>query len=72
MYTGGHSSSAATLSEPLLFESLAYVSNSALRFYFNGILWFRWQSKNRSLLAFSQTSQEHDLAVRKFQCIVSG
>jgi hypothetical protein len=37
---------------------------------FHGILWHRWQLKNSSHLTLSQTRQEHDLAIRKFQRIV--
>jgi hypothetical protein len=34
--------------------------------------WLRRQLENRGFLTFSQTCQEHNLAVWKFQCIVVG
>jgi hypothetical protein len=43
-----------------------------LSFNLNSSLWLRRQLKNRSHLTFSQTRQEHDLAVRKFQRIMVG
>jgi hypothetical protein len=43
-----------------------------LGFDLNRSPWLRWQLENCSFLTFSQTCQEHDLAVWKFQCIVMG
>jgi hypothetical protein len=51
-------------------ERSAHVGCSLLGFNLNGSPWLRRQLKNRSLLIFSQTCQEHDLAIRKFQRIV--
>jgi hypothetical protein len=43
-----------------------------LGFDLNRSPWLRWQLENCSFLTFSQTCQEHDLAVWKFQRIVMG
>jgi hypothetical protein len=51
-------------------ERSAHVGCSLLGFNLNGSPWLRRQLKNRSLLTFTQTCQEHDLAIRKFQRIV--
>jgi len=51
-------------------ERSAHVGCSLLSFSLNGSLCFCRQLKNRSLLTFAQTCQEHDLAVRKFKRVV--
>ena len=51
-------------------ERSAHVGYSLLGFNLNGSPWLRRQLKNRSLLIFTQTCQEHDLVIRKFQRIV--
>src|SRR5215468_6913152 len=57
---------------PAPYLNLAHMGCAPLDFRFYGVPWRRRQLKNRGLLIFSQTCQEHDLAVRKFQRIVVG
>ena len=51
-------------------EQLGYVRHAPLGLSFNGSLWFRRQLQNGRLLALTQSCQERDPAVRKFQRIV--
>ena len=51
-------------------EPLGYVSHVPLDRAFNGSLWFRRQLQNSRLLALTQSCQERDPAIRKFQRIV--
>jgi hypothetical protein len=51
-------------------EQLGYVSQAPLGLSFNGSLWFRRQLQNGRLLALTQSCQERDPAIRKFQRIV--
>jgi hypothetical protein len=51
-------------------EQLGYVSHAPLGLSFNGSLWFRRQLQNGRLLALTQSCQERDPAIRKFQRIV--
>jgi hypothetical protein len=51
-------------------EQLGYVSHAPLGLSFNGSFGFRRQLQNGCLLAFTQACQQHDTAIRKFQCIV--
>jgi len=51
-------------------EQLGYVSHAPLGLSFNGSLWFCRQLQNRRSLAPTQCCQQHDSAIRKFQCIV--
>ncbi len=49
---------------------LADVRYSLLSCKLSGSLWLGRQLKNRGLLTFTQACEQHDLAVRKFECIV--
>jgi hypothetical protein len=51
-------------------EQLGCVSHAPLGLSFNGSLWFRRQLQNGRLLALTQSCQERDPAIRKFQRIV--
>ena len=51
-------------------ERLGYVSHAPLGLGFNGSLWFCRQLQNSRLLALTQSCQERDPAIRKFQRIV--
>jgi hypothetical protein len=51
-------------------EQLGYVSRAPLGLSFNGSLWFCRQLQNGRLLVLTQSCQERDPAVRKFQRIV--
>jgi hypothetical protein len=51
-------------------EQLGYVSHAPLGLSFNGSLWFRRQLQNSRTLALTQSCQEHDSAIGKFQRIV--
>src|SRR5262249_50804827 len=62
-WTGGHSAKCRR-------KWSNHECDPPLGFHLNSSLGFRRQLKNRSFLSFSQTCQEHDLAVRKFQRIV--
>ena len=54
-----------------LCEQLGYVSHAPLGLSFNGSgLWFCRQLQNGRLLAPTQSCQEHDSTIRKFQRIV--
>ena len=53
-----------------LCEQLGYVSHAPLGLGFNGSLWFCRQLQNSRLLALTQSCQERDLAIGKFQRIV--
>jgi hypothetical protein len=48
----------------------AYVSNAPLGLGFNDSLWFCRQLQNRRLLTPTQSCQQHNPAIRKFQRIV--
>ncbi|MGB5184801.1 MAG: hypothetical protein WBO12_21795 [Xanthobacteraceae bacterium] len=50
-------------------EPLGYVSHAPLGLSFNGSLWFCRQLQNGRLLALTQSCQERDPAIRKFQRI---
>jgi hypothetical protein len=51
-------------------EQLDYVSHAPLGLSFNGSLWFCRQLQNGRLLALTQSCQERDPAIGKFQRIV--
>ena len=51
-------------------EQLGYVSHAPLGLSFNGSLWFCRQLQNGRLLALTQSCQERDPAIGKFQRIV--
>src|SRR5215472_2524428 len=51
-------------------EQLGYVSHAPLGLSFNGSLWFCRQLQNGRLLALTQSCQECDPAIGKFQRIV--
>ena len=51
-------------------EPLGYVSHVPLGLGFNGSLWFCRQLQNGRLLALTQSCQERDPAIWKFQRIV--
>jgi hypothetical protein len=51
-------------------EQLGYVSHAPLGLSFNGSLWFCRQLQNGRLLALTQSCQERDPPIRKFQGIV--
>jgi hypothetical protein len=53
-----------------LCEQLGYVSHAPLGLGFNGSLWFCRQLQNGRLLAPTQSCQERDPAIGKFQRIV--
>jgi hypothetical protein len=51
-------------------EQSGYVSHAPLGLSFNGSLWLRRQLQNGRLLALTQSCQERDSAIGKFQRIV--
>jgi hypothetical protein len=51
-------------------EQLGYVSHAPLGLSFNVSLWFCWQLQNGRLLALTQSCQERDPAIWKFQGIM--